>query len=64
MRGGARLKVVTNDMTEPDHEFVDIEPPSAEPTALSAEARHAIARIRRELEQLLTMLKQSDINTP
>ncbi|MCS6804736.1 MAG: MerR family transcriptional regulator [Acidobacteriota bacterium] len=64
MRAGTRLTVITNETTQLDHESARAEASSAETAPLSAEALQAIARIRRELEHLLTMLKQSDINTP
>jgi DNA-binding transcriptional MerR regulator len=61
MRGNAKLKVVTNETT-PETEAV--EQVSDEPIVLSPEARQALTKIRRELEQLLTMLNQDDITTP
>jgi DNA-binding transcriptional MerR regulator len=64
MRGGsAKLKVVTNEMTEMAQEPVADESFSAEPMVLSPAARQALAQIRRDLEQLLTMLRQDVINT-
>jgi DNA-binding transcriptional MerR regulator len=58
-RGSAKLKVVTNE-TPMD----TIEPVDDEPLTLSPAARQALVQIRRDLEQLLTMLRQNDINTP
>jgi DNA-binding transcriptional MerR regulator len=56
MRTGAKLKVVTNDTPiEP------MEHTSDEPLIVSPEVRQALARIRHELETLLTMLKENDI---
>ncbi|MBI4470978.1 MAG: MerR family transcriptional regulator [Acidobacteria bacterium] len=60
MRGGTKLKVVTGD-TAPEEivsEPHEIPPP---PPAHPPEFRQMISRIRRDLEQLLTMLNQNDI---
>jgi len=59
MRTGAKLKVVTN---ESPMEAMEL--PSEEPLVISPEVRQALARIRQELEQLLTMLKENDIKAP
>ena len=59
MRTGAKLKVVTNESP-----MEAMEHPSEEPLVISPEVRQALARIRQELEQLLTMLKENDIKAP
>jgi len=59
MRGGAKLKVVTNETA-----LETVEPVGDESFILSPQAHQALAQIRLDLEQLLTMLKQNDINTP
>ena len=67
MRGGAKLKVVTNEDTpleEPTLDEVVVEKAHTESLELSPQARQALAQIRHELEQLLTMLQRNDITTP
>lgn len=59
IRGSAKLKVVTNETPMDTIELVE-----DEPFILSPAARQALAQIRRDLEHLLTMLRQNDINTP
>jgi DNA-binding transcriptional MerR regulator len=59
MRTGAKLKVVTNESPMESMEY-----PSDEPLVVSPDVRQALARIRQELEQLLTMLKENDIKAP
>ncbi|MEO0249622.1 MAG: MerR family transcriptional regulator [candidate division WOR-3 bacterium] len=58
MRGSAKLKVVTNETPMELTESVN-----NEPFALSPAARQALAQIRRDLEHLLTMLRQNAITT-
>jgi len=63
MRGTAKLKVVTSETPDaPPEEVESVE--DDESMMLSSQAQRALAQIRRDLEQLLTMLQQSDINTP
>jgi len=63
MRGTAKLKVVTSETPDaPPEEVESME--DDESMMLSSQAQRALAQIRRDLEQLLTMLQQSDINTP
>lgn len=56
MRNSAKLKIVTNDPSAHTSERG-----SDEPLTLSPEARQALANLRRDLEQLLTMLTRDDI---
>lgn len=56
MRSGAKLKVVTTDPTSGRND-----PSGEEPLMLSPKALKALVTIRRELEELLTKLNQSDI---
>ena len=56
LRGGTKLKVVT-----PETEEESFTEPAETAPAHPPEFRQMISKIRRELEQLLTMLNQNDI---